>query len=125
MNGSDPVETFARVLAGAGGMDEYKGLIARAKLLAAKGASPALDAAGADLPRVKHFRLSKQGNDAGMVLPRDAGRLGQALGSAGVRLVIIDPLAATLDPRLNSYKDTDVREALTPLVTAASEHDFA
>lgn len=86
---------------------------------------PRLDAAGADLPRVKHFKLSKGGNDVGLVLPRDAGRLGQLLAEADVRLVIIDPLAATLDPKLNSYKDTDVREALTPLVTAAAKHDFA
>ncbi len=86
---------------------------------------PRLEAAGADLSRVQHFRLSKDGLDAGMMLPRDAGRLGRALGEAGVRLVIIDPLAATLDPRLNSYKDTDVREALTPLIAAAGEHDFA
>lgn len=86
---------------------------------------PRLDAAGADLPRVKHFKLSKGGNDVGLVLPRDAGRLGRLLAEADVRLVIIDPLAGTLDPKLNSYKDTDVREALTPLVTAAAEHDFA
>jgi len=86
---------------------------------------PRLEAAGADLPRVKHFRLSKGGHDEGLILPRDAGRLGRLLAEADVRLVIIDPLAGTLDPRLNSYKDTDVREALTPLVTAAAEHDFA
>lgn len=86
---------------------------------------PRLEAAGADLDRVYHFKLSKHGNDAGLNLPRDAGRLGRQLASADVRLVIIDPLATTLDPRLNSYKDTDVREALTPLVAAAAEHDFA
>lgn len=86
---------------------------------------PRLEAAGADLSRVSHFRLSKDGQDAGLVLPRDAGRLGRTLGEADVRLVIIDPLVATLDPRLNSYKDTDVREALTPLLAAAGEHDFA
>jgi hypothetical protein len=92
---------------------------------AARTMRPRLEAAGADLTRVKHMRLSKDGHDQGWILPRDAGRLGRALGEAGVRLVVIDPLAATLDPRLNSFKDTDVRDALTPLVTAAAEHDFA
>jgi hypothetical protein len=91
----------------------------------AKTMRPRLDAAGADPDRIKYVRLTKQGEDEGVMFPRDAGRIGRELGEAGVRLVIVDPLAATLDPRLNSYKDTDVRQALTPLLAAARKHDFA
>lgn len=87
---------------------------------------PRLDAAGADCTRVKFVQLSKDGDETGgVVLPRDAGRLGRVLGEAGVRLLVIDPLAGVLDPSVDTYKDSSVREALAPLVAAAGEHDFA
>ncbi|MGI8440903.1 MAG: AAA family ATPase [Thermoleophilaceae bacterium] len=86
---------------------------------------PRLVAAGADLERVHTVKVAEDGQGAGFVLPRDAADLGRKLGDAGVSLVIIDPLSAALDPKLNSHKDTDVREAMGPLGAAAEEHDFA
>ena len=86
---------------------------------------PRLDAAGADVVRVHYVKLTENGHDSGVMLPRDAGRIGRAMAEAKARLLIIDPLAGILDPRVNTYKDTDVRAALTPLVVAAQEDDFA
>ncbi|MCW2984311.1 MAG: hypothetical protein JWR63_1881 [Conexibacter sp.] len=85
---------------------------------------PRLEAAGADLSMVKFVKLSKDGVESGVVLPRDAHRLCSALDAGGVRLLIVDPLVGLLDPRVNTYKDTDVREALTPLVVSAQEFDI-
>lgn len=86
---------------------------------------PRLEAAGADMDRVFMIKLKRNGQDSGICFPQDAGALGRALGEANVRLAGIDPMAATLDPKVNTWKDTDVRGALTPLIAAAEEHDFA
>lgn len=86
---------------------------------------PRLEAAGGDLERVHAVTVSQNGEGAGLTLPRDAGRLGRSLGEKGVGLVIVDPLSAALDPKLDSHKDTDVRKAMDPLGVAAQEHGFA
>jgi AAA domain len=86
---------------------------------------PRIEAAGGDMERIFHVKMQLNGQDAGVKFPDDAAAVGRALGEAGVRLCIVDPIAACLDAKVNTWKDTDVRGALTPLIVAAEEHDFA
>jgi hypothetical protein len=86
---------------------------------------PRIEAAGADKDRIFNLKMKRDGQDSGIAFPQDAPAVGRALGEANVRLVIVDPIAAALDPKVNTWKDTDVRSALTPLIVAAEEHDFA
>ncbi len=86
---------------------------------------PRLEAAGADLEQVFMVKMKRDGTDHGITFPDDAQAVARALGEAGVKLAIVDPLAGCLDPSVNTWKDTDVRRALTPLLLAAQEHDFA
>jgi hypothetical protein len=82
-----------------------------------------LKAAGADLARVHDVTMrSSAGSERGLSLPDDTSAIVNALIEADVRFAFADPLASMLDPRLNSWKDTDVRSALEPLVGACAEH---
>jgi hypothetical protein len=85
---------------------------------------PRLDAAGADPKRVFDVKMRKDKFDTGVSLPDDSGAIAQKLIDNDVRVMIADPLAATLDPKRNSWKDTDVRGALEPLVAVCAEHDI-
>ena len=86
---------------------------------------PRIEAAGGDMENMLSVKLAKHGTDTGASFPRDAERLGRAMAEAGVVLVVVDPLASALDPKVNTWKDTDVRAALTPLLAVAEEHDFS
>ena len=83
---------------------------------------PRLAAAGADMARVKDVKMRKDASDRGFSLPDDTEKIMRALVKHEVRFVFADPLASMLDPRLNSWKDTDVRKALEPLVGLCAEH---
>jgi AAA domain len=48
-------------------------------------------------------------------LPLDIPLLEEAIARVGARLVVIDPLMAYLDGRINSWRDQDVRATLAPL----------
>jgi hypothetical protein len=81
-----------------------------------------LDAAGADLQRVVDVKMRKDSLDRGFSLPADTDKIARALVESDVRFAFADPLASMLDPRLNSWKDTDVRNALEPIVSVCAEH---
>ena len=83
---------------------------------------PRLEAAGADRKRVLDVKMAKDTTDRGFSLPDDTDRIVAALVEHDVRFAFADPLASLLDPKLNSWKDTDVRAALEPLVGACAEH---
>jgi AAA domain len=85
---------------------------------------PRLDAAGADTSRVFDVKMRKDKFDAGVSLPDDTAAIAQKLIDSDVRIMISDPLAAMLDPKRNSWKDTDVRSALEPLIAVCAEHDI-
>jgi hypothetical protein len=72
---------------------------------------PRLEAAGADLSRVHLFDDS----GGGFTLPGDLGRLEQAVTKHAVSVVVVDPLMAVLDGKVNSYRDQDVRRVLAAL----------
>jgi hypothetical protein len=81
---------------------------------------PRLDAAGADLARVVTF-----GPDEHILIPRDVGRLNEAIQRAQAKLVVVDPLAAFLDGSVNSWVNQDVRRALHPLKRIAESSGAA
>lgn len=77
---------------------------------------PRLEAAGADLNRVLLLQTKADDHDTGLSLPDDTELLMAALQEHAVEFVFADPLASLLNPGLNSWKDTDIRQALEPLV---------
>lgn len=89
---------------------------------------PRLEVAWTDLDRVEMMRgvrLYGTGTAAGteqqrdLLLPRDIPVLEYLVWQAEARLVVIDPLMAYLDMKVNSWRDQDVRSALAPLAALA------
>jgi hypothetical protein len=93
---------------------------------------PRLDAAGADLQRVlavqtvlTYDTAMGQEVERGFALPGDVPLLVAAIGEVDAKLVVIDPLMAYLDGRVNSWRDQDVRAALAPLARLAERTGVA
>lgn len=80
---------------------------------------PRLKAAGADLARI--VALSGVVGRPGELpaLPTDLDVLEAAIREVQAALVVVDPLVAYLDPRVNSWRDQDVRRALGSLMEVA------
>ena len=82
--------------------------------------APRLRTAGADLARVEGVRgMTMRDPETGLSLPRsfllpqDIPQLEEVIERVWARLVVIDPLMAYLDDRVNSWRDQDVRAALS------------
>lgn len=86
---------------------------------------PRLEAAGADLDRVHHVEVQRDGVEDGLALPDDAAELDRLVEETGARLVIVDPLMAHLPESVNSWRDQSVRRALAPLHRMAEERRCA
>ena len=87
---------------------------------------PRLEAVGADLTKV--WALTEVPTDEGprpITLPDDICVLERAVEFMGAKLVIIDPLMGVLSGKLDSYRDQDVRRALTPLARFAERTEVA
>lgn len=85
---------------------------------------PRLDAAGADCTRVHVVRgiLDARDKQEGMfTLPDDTGELQRLVIQRRAALVVIDPLSAALSGGVDSYKDHDIRRALSPLAKLAED----
>jgi hypothetical protein len=84
---------------------------------------PRLDAAGGDPAKVLSLTSVPNGDGGEMLisLPEDLNRLRRGIERMDARLVIVDPLMAFLSGDVNSYKDQDVRRALTPFAKLAEE----
>jgi integrase len=86
---------------------------------------PRLMAAGADLDRVERVEIETVVGLAELSLPKDLDGLKQNLISRAdddqVVLFIMDPLLSTLEGRLDTHKDAQVRTPLHPLVALADE----
>jgi hypothetical protein len=88
---------------------------------------PRLQAAGADLARIyilEHASLTDAETGAVLgqrriTLPGDVDLLEEQMDLVSARLVLIDPIMLYLDPRLNSWRDQDMRAALEPLAKLA------
>jgi len=88
---------------------------------------PRLQVAGADLSRILSLATLPAGGETERLttLPDDIPTIEQAIEEVGARLVIIDPLMAFLGGDVNSYRDQDVRRALTPLAKMAERTSAA
>ena len=90
------------------------------RLMAARGG------AGADLSRVQFLRVSEDdADDVGLVLPRDADALGEYAAEVGARLIVIDPLTTFFEGKIDTHKESDVKQALAPLQKIAERHNLA
>ena len=87
---------------------------------------PRLQAAGADLDRVIALRGVWNGAHLRWVrLPRDTKEIALAVRDVRARLVVIDPLMAYLDPKVNAYREQSIRAVLGLLATTAERLDLA
>lgn len=86
---------------------------------------PRLEAAGADLSRIVARTtvtdIQAGPGDVGRVpsLPVDIDEIERDIDAADAMLVIIDPLMAYLDAKVNAHRDHHVRRALAPLAAMA------
>lgn len=79
-----------------------------------------LIAHGADLDRV--FRVEVMSADdihVGLSLPRDVHRVEQAAQDTGAALLLLDPLMSRVDAKIDTHRDSEVRQALEPLAALA------
>jgi hypothetical protein len=89
---------------------------------------PRLKAAGADLERVEIVSTVRDDNtDRTFSLVTDLALLRQKIAEVGdVRLVLIDPISAYLGVgKIDSFRTTDVRAVLAPVVDLAAELNVA
>ncbi len=87
---------------------------------------PRLEAAGADLERVRFVVVRTEYDmEDGLVIPDDVGRLEELVAETGATLVVVDPLVAHLPGNVDSYKDQSVRRALAPLYRLAKTQGCA
>jgi len=92
---------------------------------AARTIKPRLMAANADLERVHLVRVHR-GDAADLVsIPADVERIGALAAETGARLIVIDPLSASLGSDVDGHRDQDIRRALAPLVALAERADLA
>lgn len=88
---------------------------------------PRLEAARANTDRVLSLATIKLPNGTERVtkIPGDLQHIVAGVREIGAKLVIIDPLMAFLAGEVNSYRDQDVRAALTPLGIVADRDKFS
>jgi hypothetical protein len=88
---------------------------------------PRFDAAGGDPARVRVIAMlsDASGDERMPTIPDDLQAVEAAVADVRARLVIVDPLMAYLGRDTNSYRDQDVRRALTPLAALADRCGFA
>jgi hypothetical protein len=83
---------------------------------------PRLDQAGADVERVFSLEAVRLGDDERPpVLPWDLALVEGLIRQHGIRLVVVDPLMAYLDARIDSHSDQHVRRALHRLKLLADK----
>jgi DNA polymerase I len=89
---------------------------------------PRLVAAGADLSRIEIIKMVREeGTDRMFSLQTDLSMLRRKITAIGnVVLVLIDPISAYLGVgKMDSYRTTDVRAVLGPVVSLAAELELA
>src|SRR5207249_5432167 len=82
---------------------------------------PRLEAAGADLARVRIVSTltSVDGIQRTPTIPDDLPQIEAAIQSVDAKLLVLDPLVATLGAETNSYRDQDIRRTLAPVAALA------
>lgn len=85
---------------------------------------PRLAAAGAGMDRVYRVDAVEDGFETGLTLPADVAGLHRLCDERDVAMVLLDPLMGTIDGRLDSHKDHEVRRALEPLSRLAHDAEL-
>lgn len=82
---------------------------------------PRFELAGGDSSRAILMTMHPNDEEEGLppVIPNDLDEIERVVKREGVRLWILDPLMALLDPEVNTWRDQDVRQALAPLAAMA------
>ena len=81
---------------------------------------PRLIAAGADMALVYRVDVVTETDDGVSIsLPRDVDGLIEEIDRVGAALLSVDPVMSVISYSLDSHKDADVRQALTPLARLA------
>jgi hypothetical protein len=91
---------------------------------AASVAVPRLIATGADLERVHFLQLGGDQTEP-LAIPDDLAAIERPVGQVDARLLIVDPLVATLPDKINGHRDQHVRRALAPLADMAERLGLA
>lgn len=88
---------------------------------------PCLEAAGADLEKVRIIQTiaGLDGVDRTPTLPTDLPTIEMVITEMGSALLVIDPLVATLAAETNSFRDQDIRRVLAPLAALAERAGVA
>jgi hypothetical protein len=86
---------------------------------------PRLEAAGANLDRVHFLGVEEEGQDGLITLPDDLPAIEEAAQRLNARLLVIDPIVATLSKSTDAHKDQSVRRALAPLASYAERAGIA
>jgi predicted ATP-dependent serine protease len=86
---------------------------------------PRVEAAGGDVARVHELVLTDADSLASFTLPRDIEELQTLVRACTARLVVIDPIVASIETKLDAYKDQHVRQVLAQLWTMAREEECA
>jgi hypothetical protein len=83
---------------------------------------PRLDAAGADVRRVRSL---SDFNGRPVVLPDDLPRIERIITQHGITLVVVDPVAAYYAEGIDTHKDADIRRVLYPMAMTAMRTNSA
>jgi putative DNA primase/helicase len=86
---------------------------------------PRLEAAGGNPDRVHEVVLADADSLESFSLPRDVDDLQKLVRSRRARLVVIDPIVAAVETKLDAYKDQHVRQVLAQLWRISREEDCA
>jgi bifunctional DNA primase/polymerase-like protein/AAA domain-containing protein len=81
---------------------------------------PRLEAAGADVSKIYTIGVEP----GGLSFSADVVRIEDVIGAHRPVLVIVDPLSSYL-PKVDTYRDNEVRATLAPFATMAERHDVA
>jgi AAA domain len=80
---------------------------------------PGLKAAGADMSHVVLPRVTFDGKEAPLIADHDEQQIIAQLTAAGVRIVIVDPIMATIARKVDIHRSNETRAALEPWVRIA------
>jgi hypothetical protein len=82
---------------------------------------PRLEVAGADIPRCHWLNFSLEDGQQTLIIPSQMDALKEKIEESKAVLVIIDPLVAYLEKRINSWNDQDVGRAMAALSQLARQ----
>jgi hypothetical protein len=85
--------------------------------------APRFEAAGGDRERL--FELAVDLEDGVLVLPADLGEVHEHAVETSARLLVLDPVAGSVDPRLDSHRDAHMRTLYGQLAKMADAQGLA